>query len=168
MQKLPLEGIRVIDFTMVVAGPHLTQWLGVMGAEVIKIESSLRPDIERTMFKQPKGPTMSAAFTSYNYSKKDITLNMTQPKAVELVKELVKLSDIVTENFGGPVLERWGLGYPELKKLKPNIIVYSGSGYGRTGPLKESPAYAPIVDAFTGISFMNGYFGGCFLRGWRS
>ncbi len=164
MKELPLEGIRVADFTGVVAGPYTTLWLGVMGAEVIKIESNLRPDMMRTMVTpgkpRPAGLNQSVEFASLNYSKKSIALNMRQPKAVELVKKLVKLSDIVAENFGGPVMERWGLGYTELKKIKPDIIVYSGSGYGRTGPYKEFPAYAPVIDAFDGLLSMNGYFGG--------
>ncbi len=159
MQKLPLEGIRVLDFTTAMAGPHLTQWLGVMGAEVIRIETRLRPESARLRL-DPGGSKQSFIFAVLNYSKKSITLNMNKPKAIDLVKELVKQSDMVAENFGGPVMDRWGLGYQELKKLKPNIIYYSGSGYGRTGPLKESPAYAAIIDAFTGLTSINGYVGG--------
>ncbi|MFH1381630.1 MAG: CoA transferase [Chloroflexota bacterium] len=163
MEKLPLDGIRAIDFTTVAAGPHATQWLGVMGAEVIKVETILRPDTLRGAFppgKVPDKPAISSSFAAHDFSKKDITLNMTQPKAIGLLKELVKVSDIVAENFGGSVLDRWGLGYADLKKLKPDIILYSGSGFGRTGPRKESPAYAPIIDAFTGLLYLNGYAGG--------
>lgn len=163
MQKLPLEGIRILDFCQIWAGAHVTQWLGVMGAEVIKVETRLRPDQTRRSFvpgKESMSVDMSAEFATLNYGKKSISLNMNQPKAVELAKQLVKLSDIVSDNFGGLIMERWGLGYADLKKLKPDIIVYSGSGYGRTGPYINSPAYAPIIDAFNGLTSVNGYLGG--------
>ena len=163
MQKLPLEGIRVIDFGTAWAGSHITQWLAVMGAEVLKFETSLRPDITRTSFvpgKVETGLNRSVGFVAVNYGKKSCTLNMKHPKAVGLVRELVKLSDIIADNFGGAVMERWGLGYAELKTIKPDIIVYSGSGYGRTGPYKEFPGYATITDAFSGLDSLNGYIGG--------
>ena len=133
MQKLPLEGIRVVDFTTARAGSHITQWLGIMGAEVFKIESELRPD----------GMRISHRFADLNTSKKSITLNMTKPKSADLVKKLVKISDIVTDNFGGAVMDRWGLGYSELKKINPGIIVYSGCGWGRTGTLQRAPCLCP-------------------------
>jgi len=164
MQKLPLEGVRIVDFGQMWAGPHVTQWLVVMGAEVIKVETSIRLDFMRNVGIPPglqdKAPNVGSAFASLNYGKKSITLNMNQPKARELIKELIKISDVVTENFGGPVLERWGLSYEEIKKLKQDIIVYAGSGYGRTGPHKERPSYAEIVEAFDGSSSVNGYPGG--------
>ena len=161
MQRLPLEGIRVIDFTTVLAGPYMTEWMGVMGAEIIKIETNSRLSDRLALARSSKpryvGVNESYSFALNNYSKKSITLNMKQPKAVELTKELVKISDIVTENFGGSVMDQWGLGYEELKQHKPDIILFSGSGYGRTGPRKEFPGYAPIVDAFTGLTSVNGY-----------
>jgi len=163
VQKLPLDGARVVDFTAIWHGPHLSQWLGVMGAEIIKIESSLHPDITRSRFvfgKERAGLNLSVDFAALNYGKKDVTLNMAQPKARELAREIVKISDIVADNFGGGVMERWGLGYPDLKKLKPDIIVYSGSGYGRTGPYKDLPAFASVVEAFTGLHSITGHVGG--------
>jgi benzylsuccinate CoA-transferase BbsF subunit len=164
MQKLPLEGIRIMDFGQMWAGPHVTEWLAVMGAEVIKIETRVRLDFMRMVGTPPglrdKAPNAGSAFACLNFGKKSITLNMNQPKALELARKLVKLCDVVAENFGGPVLERWGLGYSELKKLKPDIILYSGSGYGRTGPHKERPSYAEIVEAFDGSTSVNGYPGG--------
>ncbi len=163
-QKLPLDGIRITDFCHVWAGPHVTQWLAVMGADVIKIESNLRPDLTRSFFAEGKtlmpGLNQSVDFAVLNYGKKSCTINMTLPKGIELANKLIQLSDIVTENFGGSVMERWGLGYSDLRKLKPDIIMYSGSGWGRTGPYKELPAYAPIVDAFAGFLSLNGYFSG--------
>ncbi|MFC1932734.1 CaiB/BaiF CoA transferase family protein, partial [Chloroflexota bacterium] len=134
----------------------------VMGAEVIKVETRLYPDSSRMSITpgKPTGLNQAIFFADVNYGKKGITLNMNQPKAVELVKELVKLSDIVVDNFGGPVMERWGLGYSDLKKIKPDIIVLSACGWGRTGPYAERPAYASIIDAYSGFSFANGYVGG--------
>ena len=163
MKPLPLEGIRVMDFGQMWAGPHLTQWLAVMGAEVIKVETHLRLDFMR-MIGIPPGIerdnfNAGTAFASLNYGKKSITLNMNQPRALELARELVKISDIVTENFGGAILERWGLGYEELKKIKPGIIYYAGSGYGRSGPHRSRPSYAEIVEAYDGSTYLNGYPG---------
>lgn len=163
-QNLPLEGIRVLDFCQMWAGPHATEWLSVMGAEVIKVETGSRIDYMRTVGAPPgmagTGPNVGSAFASLNWGKKSITLNMTTPKGQELAKKLIKICDVVAENFGGGVLERWGLSYEEMRKIKPDIIYYAGSGYGRSGPHKERPAYAEIVDAFTGATFSNGYPGG--------
>jgi benzylsuccinate CoA-transferase BbsF subunit len=164
MQKLLLNGIRVLDFCQMWAGPHATEWLSVMGAEVIKVETGSRIDYMRTVGAPPglagTGPNVGSAFASLNWGKKSITLNMTTPKGQELAKNLIKICDVVAENFGGGVLERWGLSYEEMKKIKPDIIYYAGSGYGRSGPHKERPAYAEIVDAFTGATYANGYPGG--------
>jgi benzylsuccinate CoA-transferase BbsF subunit len=163
MQSLPLEGIRILDFTQMWAGPHTTEWLSVMGAEVIKVETNLRIDYMRTVGAPPQlagtGPNVGSCFATLGWGKKSITLNMNTLRAQELAKKLIKLCDVVTENFGGSILDRWGLSYEEMKKIKPDIIYYAGSGYGRSGPHKERPAYAEIVDAFTGATFANGYPG---------
>ncbi len=166
MSKLPLDGIRVLDFGQMWAGPHVTEWLSVAGAEVIKIETSLRIDFMRnvgianTVAIKDRTPNHGSAFASLNYGKKSLTLNMNTQQAREIFKKLAKISDVVAENFGGAILDRWGVGYNDLKKLKPDIILYQGSGYGRTGPFVERPAYAEIVEAFDGSSYLNGYPGG--------
>jgi benzylsuccinate CoA-transferase BbsF subunit len=164
MQKLPLEGIRVTDFGQMWAGPHLSQWLAGMGAEVIKVETNLRIDFMRMVGQPPalqgQGPNAGSAFASLNSGKKSVVLNMNTPKAQELCQRLIRISDVVTENFGGSILERWGLSYENMRKIKPDIIVYAGSGYGRSGPHKERPSYAEIVEAFDGSTFANGYPGG--------
>jgi benzylsuccinate CoA-transferase BbsF subunit len=161
---LPLSGIRILDFGQMWAGPHLSQWLAVMGAEVIKVETRLRLDFMR-MIGIPPGFARDnfnagTAFASVNYGKKSVMLNMNEPRAQELARKLVKISDIVTENFGGAILERWGLDYNSMKKLKPEIIYYAGSGYGRSGPAKSRPSYAEIVEAYDGSTYLNGYPGG--------
>jgi benzylsuccinate CoA-transferase BbsF subunit len=164
MNKLPLSGIRVLDFCQMWAGPHATEWLSVMGAETIKVETSVRIDYMRTVGAPPgkagTGPNVGSAFASLNWGKKSIAVNMTTPRGQELIKKLIAKCDVVAENFGGGVMERWGLSYEEMKKIKPDIIYYFGSGYGRVGPHKERPAYAEIVDAFTGATSANGYPGG--------
>ena len=165
MQKLPLTGIRVADFCQVRAGAHATQWLAIMGAEVIKIETQLRPDLTRIAY-VPGRPDLSQGlnqgngFADLNYGKKSISLNMNKPEARELARKLIKFCDIVADNFGGPVMERWGLGYEGLKKIKPDIIALSVCGWGRTGPYTERPAFAPIIDAFNGFLYTNGYIDG--------
>jgi len=156
MQELPLVGVRVLDFMQMWAGPHVSEWLSVMGAEVIKVETSLRLDQQR--LRRP--PNGSGGFAALNYGKKSVTLNMNQPKAIELAKKLAGISDVVADNFGGPVMEKWGLSYADLKKMKQDIIVYTGSGYGRTGPHQGLPAYAEIISAYDGSTFANGYPGG--------
>ncbi len=164
MTKLYLSGIRIVDFGQMWAGPHLTQWLAVMGAEVIKVESRARIDFMRAIGTPPgfqQGDfNAGTAFAALNYGKKSITLNMNRPQAAGLIKRLIKISDAVTENFGGAVLERWGLGYGELKKVKPDIIYYAGSGYGRSGPHRSRPSYAEIIEAYDGSTYLNGYPGG--------
>ncbi|MCR4394521.1 MAG: CoA transferase, partial [Dehalococcoidales bacterium] len=109
---------------------------------------------------QGKGPNAGSAFASLNTGKKSVVLNMNTPEGRHLARRLIGISDIVTENFGGSILERWGLSYEEMKKFKPDIIYYAGSGYGRNGPHKERPAYAEIVEAFDGSTYANGYPGG--------
>jgi crotonobetainyl-CoA:carnitine CoA-transferase CaiB-like acyl-CoA transferase len=164
VSQLPLTGIRVLDFCQMWAGPHATEWLSVLGAEVIKLETGNRIDYMRTVGAPQglagTGPDVGSAFASLNWGKKSITLNMALPRAQELAKQLIKKCNVVAENFGGGVLERWGLSYLQMQELKPDIIYYAGSGYGRTGPFKERPAYAEIVDAFSGATFANGYPGG--------
>lgn len=146
-QRLPLEGIRVADFTQVVIGPYCTMMLAEMGAEVIKIETESRA-----------GDTRDApGFTGLNASKKSIVLNLKHPKGVEIAKRLVAVSDIAAENFGTGVMERFGLGYEDLRKVKPDIIMLSNSALGRTGPLKNAIGYYAEVNAFAGFSYLTGY-----------
>src|SRR5690606_18802894 len=161
---LPLEGVRVLDFTTILAGPHITQWLGVLGAEIIKVETHLRAGsrLVSVTAKTPMrmGLNESDSFAIHNYSKKSITLNMKHPEALGLARELVKKCDIITENFAGDTMARWGLGFDEIRALRPNAIVYAGSGFGRTGPRAGAPLYAPVADANNGLVMINGYKGG--------
>ena len=123
---LPLEGVRVLDFTTILAGPHITQWLGVLGAEIIKVETHSRVEsrLVSVIAKTPRrmGLNESDSFAIHNYSKKSVTLNMKHPDALDIAKELVKHCDVITENFAGDTLDRWGLSFPEIQALRPDAI----------------------------------------------
>ena len=157
---LPLEGIRVADFGWILAAPQCTAWLGAMGAEVIRIESSQRPDVIRFLGQDPrKGmtPNGSPLFNGLNYSKKSITLNLRHPRGIDLAKALITHSDIVVENFTGGVMKRWGLDYDALCRLKPDIIMVSGTPVGQDGPDSHCVGWGPITQASAGICHLTGY-----------
>ena len=145
----PLEGIRVLDFTRVLSGPHATRMLSDLGAEVIKVEP---PMGDMTRFAMPRVNSLSSYFIQQNVGKKNISLDMTKPRAVELLKELVSHCDIVIENFRPGVMRKMGLDYETLSKLNPRLIYTSITGYGATGPWTTRRAYAPVVNAESGIT----------------
>ncbi|HEV8711572.1 MAG TPA: CoA transferase [Candidatus Binatia bacterium] len=164
MARLPLEGIRVADFTWVWAGPFCTLQLAHLGAEVIRIETATRPCITRLLPPWPDtkpGLNRSGYFNQYNQGKRSLTLNLKEPAALEIAKQLAAKSDIVTENFAGGVMDRLGLGYDVLKHIKPDIIMISLSGYGTTGPEKGYISYGPAQVPRSGMSSLTGY------KGWR-
>jgi crotonobetainyl-CoA:carnitine CoA-transferase CaiB-like acyl-CoA transferase len=162
--RLPLEGVRVADFTWVWAGPYCTMHLAHLGAEVIKIESQGRLDVTRRLPLYPKGMkggvNRSGLFNQWSLGKKSLLINFDKPEGIALVKELIKKCDVVVDNFATGVMERLGLSYEELKKIKPDIIVASICGYGHTGPQKEYMGYGPAMAPLTGMSAMTGYAGG--------
>jgi benzylsuccinate CoA-transferase BbsF subunit len=164
MARRPLEGIRVADFTWVWAGPFCTLQLAHLGAEVIRIETATRPCITRLLPPWPDskpGLNRSGYFNQYNQGKRSLTLNLKEPAALEIAKQLVAKSDIVTENFAGGVMDRLGLGYDVLRHRKPDVIMISLSGYGATGPEKEYISYGPAQVPMSGMSSLTGY------KGWR-
>lgn len=165
MARLPLEGIRVADFTWVWAGPFCTLQLAHLGAEVIRVETSTRPCITRLIPPWPNGQSTgvnsSGYFNQYNQGKRSLSLNLKKSEALELAKQLVAKSDIVTENFAGGVMDRMGLGYETLKQINPKIIMISLSGYGTTGPEKEYISYGPAQVPMSGLASLTGY------KGWR-
>ena len=157
---LPLEGIRVADFGWILAAPQCTAWLGAMGAEVIRIESHQRIDIIRFLGQDPRKeitPNGSPLFSGLNFSKKSITLNLSHPRGIALAKELITHSDIVVENFTGGVMKRWGLGYDDLRQLKSDIIMVSGTPVGQSGPDSHCVGWGPITQASAGICHLTGY-----------
>jgi crotonobetainyl-CoA:carnitine CoA-transferase CaiB-like acyl-CoA transferase len=160
----PLDGVRVADFTWVWAGPYCTMHLAHLGAEVIKIESHARVDITRRLPMYPKGMkgglNRSGLFNQWSLGKKSLLLNFTKPEATAIAKELIKKSDVVVDNFATGVMEELGFGYEELKKIKPDIIVASISGYGHSGPQQDYMGYGPAMAPLSGMSALTGYTGG--------
>ena len=159
--KLPLDGLRVADFSWVWAGPYCTMHLAHLGAEVLKIESQAHLDLMRRLPIAPKGVKpgydSSGPFNQWNQGKKSIRLNLQKEEGIALAKELIMKSDVVIDNFATGVMDGMGLGYEELKKLKPDLIVVSISGYGHTGPLKDYMGYGPAIPPLTGLSALTGY-----------
>jgi crotonobetainyl-CoA:carnitine CoA-transferase CaiB-like acyl-CoA transferase len=152
-----LEGIRVADFTHAFAGPTGTVMLALMGAEVIKVESSSYSDVSSRDPKYAKAMENVGIFHCTNINKLSIRLDLKRREAVELAKRLVKISDIVVENFRPGVMDKLGLGYSALKKVKPDIIMVSLSSHGATGPEREFGAYAAQMGPLSGLSSVTGY-----------
>jgi CoA:oxalate CoA-transferase len=141
------EGLRVLDFSTTIAGPHCTRMLADMGAEVIKIEQ-VEGETMRT--RPPVRNNSSSAFGQLNAGKKSLVLDLKSPKAIEVIRTLVASADILVENFRPGVMRRLKLDYESLRQLNPKLIYCSISGYGQTGPSAELPAYAPVIHAASG------------------
>lgn len=160
--NLPLKGIRVVNFGWVWAGPVVGQTLAFLGAEVYKIESRARIDLTRFLPPYGEGvvdPNRSLSNHACWAGNGSVSLNLKEPEALQLVKELIAQSDVVVENFGPGVMERLGLGYEELKKIKQDIILFSMPGAGLTGPMKDLRSYGLSLTSTTGLDSMVGYKG---------
>ena len=131
MTKRPLDGVRVLDFTRVLSGPHATRMLCDLGADVIKVEPP-EGDITRTV--NPRVNGLATYFVQQNAGKRNISLDTRKPESVELLLRLAAFCDVVVENFRPGVLDRIGLGYDVLSAHNPGIVYASISGYGTTGP----------------------------------
>jgi crotonobetainyl-CoA:carnitine CoA-transferase CaiB-like acyl-CoA transferase len=142
-----LSGLRVLDFTTTIAGPHCTRLLADLGAEVIKIEA---PDGDMMRTRPPMRSGASTSFGQLNAGKKSLALDLKSPAAVEAVRRLVTTADVVVENFRPGVMRRFGLDYDALRPVKPDLVYCAISGYGQTGPSAELPAYAPVIHAASG------------------
>ena len=154
------EGIKVADFSWVVAGPLATKCLADYGATVVKIESMEHPDLLRLSapYKDDKpGVNRSGYFAYYQHNKLSFSLNLNHPRAREVALSLVSWSDIVVENFTPGTMERWGLGYEELTKVKPEIIMLRISNQGQTGPWSGVPSYGTLLTAMAGFSDIIGW-----------
>lgn len=149
--KTALGNIRILDFTWVLAGPYGTRFLADYGAEVIKVQSA------QTMIGVVQTAYAAGYFNTYNRNKLGIALNMSKPEAREIARRLVRISDIVVENFSTRVMQNWELDYNHLKQLKPDIIMVSMSGMGHTGPWKNQVSYGPTIQALTGITYLTSY-----------
>jgi benzylsuccinate CoA-transferase BbsF subunit len=165
MAPLPLEGIRVADFSWIINGPQIAQWLATMGAEVIKIESQVYIDIGRInpagMADGKPGPNRNGFYHMLNYGKKAINLNLGTPKGYDLACDLIRKSDLVIECFPRPVSERLNLTYARIKGVKPDIVMISVSLLGKTGTEPSSwVGWGPMACCFAGMFDAQGYPGG--------
>ncbi len=149
-----LSGIKVVDFTRVLAGPFCTMTLADMGAEVIKIERTETGDDSRAF--GPYVECESAYFMSINRGKKSITLDLKSEEGKEIVKKLVKDADVVVENFKPGVMKKLGLDYEVLSKINPKLIYCASSGFGQTGPYSDRPAYDLIIQGMAGLMSITG------------
>jgi CoA:oxalate CoA-transferase len=141
------HGLRVLDFSTTIAGPHCTRMLADMGAEVIKIESA---EGETMRIRPPVRNGCSSLFGHLNAGKKSLVLNLKSAEAIEALHAIVKSADVLVENFRPGVMRRLNLDYASLQPLDPKLIYCSISGYGQTGPSAELPAYAPVIHAASG------------------
>jgi benzylsuccinate CoA-transferase BbsF subunit len=161
MNNDALKGLRIADFSWVWAGPLTTMLLAFMGAEVIKIESRKRLDQMRqgsiTTGDSFSDFNASPIFNNANLNKKSVTIDLSRPEGTELAKKIVAVSDLTIENMRPGVMDKLGLGYKDLVKVKPDIIMLSASGFGSSGPYREYAGYAPIFAAFGGLAYLTGY-----------
>jgi len=160
--KLPLEGIRVIDLSRVLAGPYCAAILGDMGADVIKVEEIKGGDELRTWPPVQNGE--SAAFILNNRNKRGIAVDMKAPEGAAIIRRLAGLSDVLIENFRTGTMEEFGLGSESLSEINPRLIYCSVSAFGRSGPRAKEAGYEAVMQAFSGIMSITGEEGGQPLR----
>ena len=151
---MPLTGMRVLDLTRIIAGPFCTLMLGDMGAEVIKIEPPKDGDPLRAQGVIKDG--LSWYYASYNRNKKSLSVDLRSAEGKDILSELIKTSDVVVENFRPGVMDKMGFGYDRLKELKPGIIYCGITGFGKSGPYKDRPAFDFIAQAMSGFMSVNG------------
>ncbi|MBU4567175.1 MAG: CoA transferase [Desulfarculus sp.] len=155
-----LQGVRMVEFGWAVVGPLTTSWAGGFGAEVIKVETRTRPDIIRSMtpFKDDKvNLDNSLFFGRENASKKSIALNLKHPQGKELALKLVAGADVVLDSYTAGVMAKWGLGYEDLVKVRPDLIMLSSCMYGQTGALRSMPGYGVPLTAISGLTYHCGW-----------
>ena len=154
----PFEGIRVLDLTHVFAGPFCTFQLAVMGAEVIKIESPNAPDMMRDEgnFDDLNELGLSNFYICQNSEKKSLSLDLKVEKDKIFFLKLLETADVLVQNYSGNSIADLGLSYKKLKKINPQLIYCSMTGFGRTGPKSEHPAYDSVIQAYSGLMELNG------------
>jgi crotonobetainyl-CoA:carnitine CoA-transferase CaiB-like acyl-CoA transferase len=151
----PLVGVRVVEFGGLIAGPYATSVLAQFGADVIKIESPGDGDPLRTWRKLHDGT--SVWWYSLSRNKRSITLNLKVERGQQIARDLVRTADIVVENFRPGVLEAWRLGWDDLSRVNPKLVMVRISGYGQTGPYRDRPGFAAIAEAMGGLRHVTGY-----------
>lgn len=150
----PLDGVRVLDLTMMVSGPQTTMILADQGADVVKVENLATGDFSRLVTTARGG--FAAAFLNNNRNKRSLALNLKDPKGVEILKDLAKESDVIIQNFRPGVMDRLGIGEDAIREVAPSIIYVSISGFGETGPYKDKPVYDPLIQAVSGLASIQG------------
>lgn len=150
----PLEGIRVLDFSQLIAGPSATSMLADLGADVIKLETP-HGDTTRNMGSSRKHG-FSAAFAAYNRGKRSLALDLQSPEGLEVARKLVTSCDVLIEAFRPGVMDRLGLGYEQVRKIKPDIIYVSFSGFGEDGPMANRPGVDVLIQGESGIMSITG------------
>src|SRR5258706_9831643 len=151
----PLKGIKVIELGTLIAGPFCSRILGEFGAEVIKIETPDGGDQLREWRKMYEGTSLWWYVQARN--KKSVTVNMRVPEGQEIVRRLCAEADIVVENFRPGALEKWNLGFDELAKINPRLVMVRLSGYGQTGPYRDRPGFGVIGESMGGMRYVTGY-----------
>jgi crotonobetainyl-CoA:carnitine CoA-transferase CaiB-like acyl-CoA transferase len=153
-----LAGIRVLDLTNVLAGPFCAYQLGLLGAEVIKVEMPGSGDLARQLGADASlnARFMGASFLAQNGGKKSVTLDLKSDDGKAVLRRLVASADVLVENFRPGVMSRLGVGYDELKKIKPSLVYCAISGFGQDGPLKNAPAYDQIIQGLSGLMSITG------------
>lgn len=153
---LPLEGVKILDFTWSVAGPTMTRYLAGLGARVLKVEWPKGPDPMRTaMYRadtEEKNLNNGAFFSNLNVGKESMTINVKDSDGLQVVKDIISEVDAVTESFSAQVMERWGLGYDEMQAINPKIVYVSISGFGHTGPHADKNTWGPTAQAMSGMT----------------
>ena len=157
--KRALEGIKVADFTWLVAGPTVSKYLAMFGATVVKVESSTRLDGTRQTGPFAGKPTFnsSAQFANHNTSKLSLGVNMSAPRGLEVARKLATWADVVVENFTPGVMAKWGLGYEDIRRANPGVVMLSTSFQGQTGPAATQSGYASLLHALCGINHVTGW-----------
>lgn len=152
-------GIRIIDFSQVIAGPGATQLLGMLGADIVKLESPGSGDQLRTLLSTKLGDSMgmSPAFMSCNFGKRSLAIDLKHPAAKEVVTKLIEGADVVIENFRAGVIDKLGFGYDAVRAIKPDIIYCSVTGYGQEGPMRGAAAYDGAIQAASGMMSLTGH-----------
>lgn len=160
MQRRALEGVKVADFTWVAAGPLTMSYLAQCGATVVKVESGKTPDNLR-LFPPSKdgtaGVNRSLVFSSENAGKLGMTVNLNHPRGIEVAKRLIAWADIVAENYRPGTIEKWGLGYDDLKRINPSVIMFRCSAQGQTGPDAGMGATGITLQSLSGYTFLTGW-----------
>ncbi len=154
----PFSGVKVLDFTRVLAGPYGSYQLALLGADVIKVESREGDDMRygsRANDWEKRG--LAAPWVAVNAGKRSITLDLKQPKAIEVVKKLVATSDVVIENFRPGVMDKLGIGYETLKAINPRLIYCAVSGFGQVGPDAKTAAFDGMIQAMSGLMSITGF-----------